>query len=444
MPHDSPHEPVESEFEHALAPRPLWIGVEPSPQRQKWYDERRRNEHHHRPHARHDAEVVHRSHTAGDERAEADHVGGDRSDHRPKQDRDGAFERRSGGQALLPLPPKLHDHVHDGGDRHHRDHCREHGGDHRQLEADHGQHAPRAPECQEHDRQRHDEPAEAAEGGEQDRACQDRAGRAQEIAVTLQHREPVAEHHRLPCDGARGQVGHRGAEAVDRIGTKVRLWPRSLLRRRVARRHGRRLQHADDRRRAVVGANGIPFQEFDEPPRRGACFDLDDAVAQRRIGEARGRGDARERSERVGERAELFDARCGEEFRVVVGRQHQFARTKRANHSTVWHQRRIGAVEHRVDRTDEFESPRLRHGQDRDHHCKAGQRRAVTDQPTGDTIGNRLHGSKFSRVRGSGGRRAGAGRRGQPVGAAGRARSTQSGGVWYRGGKKQAGQVARG
>ena len=215
--------------------------------------------------------------------------------------------------------------MHDRGDCHDRHHSREHGRDHRQLEADHGQHAPRAPECQEHDRQRHDEPAKAAEGDEQDCAGEDRARSAEKIAVTLQHGEPVAEHHRFARDGACGQVGHDDAEAVDRIGTQVCLRLRSPFRGSALRRRSRGLQHADDRGGAVVGADGIPFQEFDEPPRRGACFDLDDAVAQRRIGEARGRGDARERSERVGERAEPFDARRGEEFWVVVGRQHHFA-----------------------------------------------------------------------------------------------------------------------
>ncbi len=67
MVHDPLHEPVEPEFEHTLAPGPLRIGVESSPERQEWHDERRGDEHHHRAHARHDAEVVDRPDAAGDE-----------------------------------------------------------------------------------------------------------------------------------------------------------------------------------------------------------------------------------------------------------------------------------------------------------------------------------------------------------------------------------------
>jgi hypothetical protein len=62
----------------------------------------------------------------------------------------------------------------------------------------------------------------------------------------------------------------------------------------------------------VVGADGVAFEQVDEPARRRAGVGVDDAVAQRRVGETRGGGDAGERRDRIGEPTQSFDAGRGE------------------------------------------------------------------------------------------------------------------------------------
>jgi hypothetical protein len=144
--HDAGDQAVEAAAEDRLAPRHPRVGVEAARQGEERQDDPGRHQHHHGPDRRHDAEVVHRAHPAGDERAEADHVGGDGAQDGPEEHGQRRAERRGWLEPQGPLPAELHDHVRHRGDAHDHDHRREHRGDHRQLEAQHGQRAAGGPQ----------------------------------------------------------------------------------------------------------------------------------------------------------------------------------------------------------------------------------------------------------------------------------------------------------
>ncbi|MFM8890703.1 MAG: hypothetical protein ACKOTB_03595, partial [Planctomycetia bacterium] len=64
-----------------------------------------------------------------------------------------------------------------------------------------------------------------------------------------------------------------------------------------------------------------------------------------------------------------------------------------ADHPPVGHKRRVGAIEHRVDRPHEFEASRLGDGERRHDDRDDGQAAAPPDEPAGDGSGNRVHGA---------------------------------------------------
>ena len=362
MADDPSHEAIEAEIEQSLAPGPAGIGVEAAAEGQLWDDQRRRDEHHDRPDRGHDPEVMHRPYPAGDQRTEPDHVGGDGADHRPEEQVDRLLERLARGEAELALAADFHDHVHDRGDGHHRDHRREHRRHHRQLHAGHGEDAPGTPQAEENHGEGNGQPAEAAERQEEDDTGEDAGRRAEEIAVALEHREAVAEHHRLTGDRAAGELVGGGPDRIDRVGPG-----------HAGCRAGR-FEDADDGRGLVIRRHRIPLEERHEPAGSGVGVEVDDPGAERRAGEARGGRNPGDPFELLGDVAERCDSRRREEIGRVVGGENHFARAEGPGEAAVGRKRCVGAVEHRVDRTDELEVPRPFHRDSAEHEGDEEQR----------------------------------------------------------------------